>query len=86
MTTSRNQTVKRSVSAVGLSLWLVLSTPQAALAYLDPGTGSVILQGMIALVGVMLTTALMYWRSVKRRLYGVVDMLKRCVSRKHAGQ
>ena len=49
-------------------LWIVTLTsiPDIAAAYLDPGTGSMILQGLIALIGGTLATAAIYWRAVKR--------------------
>lgn len=48
--------------AVGL---LLLGTMQSAHAYLDPGTGSILLQGLIA--GVAATAAYIgiYWRRIK---------------------
>ena len=43
----------------------LLSMPQTAAAYLDPGTGSMLLQGLIALIAGILTTAGIYWRAAK---------------------
>ena len=34
---------------------------ESAYAYLDPGTGSIILQGIIAAIAVGLTTAKLWW-------------------------
>src|SRR5688572_366564 len=58
--------MKKSRSCV--MLWIVTLTaiPDIAAAYLDPGTGSMILQGLIALIGGTLATAAIYWRAVKR--------------------
>jgi len=36
-----------------------------ALAYLDPGTGSLILQGLIAAVAGSLFTIKLYWRNIR---------------------
>jgi hypothetical protein len=46
------------------ALIVLMALPTPALAYLDPGTGSMLLQGLIALIGGILSTAVMYWRSV----------------------
>jgi hypothetical protein len=48
---------------------VILSTaPQTALGYIDPGTGSMLLQGLIALAGGILATIGLYWRSIRRRV------------------
>ena len=53
---------------VGLLMFVVLFAAQPAYAYLDPGTGSFLLQVLIAaLVGVSFTIRL-YWRKVKELL------------------
>jgi len=44
-------------------LWIV-PTPAVAL-YLDPGTAGILLQGLIALVGAVVSTAGIYWRSTR---------------------
>ncbi len=45
-------------------------TPATAHAYVDPGTGSMVLQGVIAgILGVGLTLKL-YWRRIRKRLTG----------------
>jgi hypothetical protein len=36
------------------------------LAYIDPGTGSLIVQGLIAIVAGAGVTARLYWKSIKR--------------------
>lgn len=43
------------------TLLVVPST--AAAQYLDPGTGSMLLQGLIALIGATLLTIGIYWRA-----------------------
>lgn len=43
---------------------LLLVTPPAQ-AYLDPGTGSILLQGLIAAVAAVLTWAGFYWQKLK---------------------
>lgn len=47
-----------------LAVFLVLATPSAH-AYLDPGTGSMILQGIIAGIAVAGLTLKNYWYRVK---------------------
>ena len=49
--------------------------PQTAAAYLDPGTGSMLLQGLIALIGGTLATVGIYWRAAR-------DFLRRLLLRK----
>lgn len=44
------------------SLLCLVSTP--AYAYLDPGTGSIILQGLIATIAVMGLTIKTYWHKI----------------------
>ena len=44
---------------------LVVCSVQPAYAYLDPGTGSLILQGLIAAVAGAMVYAGMYWRRIK---------------------
>jgi len=42
-----------------------LATPATAYAYLDPGTGSILLQGLIAAVAAGLAIGRMYWAKLK---------------------
>jgi len=57
-------------------LWLValwLAMPEPVFAYLDPGTGSMFLQGLIAVIAATLAAASVYWRALRgfvRRLMG----------------
>ena len=51
-------------------LWIV-PTPAVAL-YLDPITGSILLQGLIALIGAVVSTAGIYWRSTRALLHRVL--------------
>lgn len=44
---------------------LCLATPATAYAYLDPGTGSILLQGLIAAVAAGLAIGKMYWAKIK---------------------
>jgi hypothetical protein len=57
---------------VGVALVIALTTP--AYAYLDPGTGSMLLQGLIAVVAGGATLVTMYYQRVK-------DLISRMVSR-----
>ncbi len=53
---------RKVIAGLGMTLLLV-STP--AHAYLDPGTGSMLLQGLIAAVAGVMVTARMYWHKIK---------------------
>ena len=48
-----------SVSTV---LLLFLATPSVCFAYLDPGTGSMILQGLLAAIALAAVTLKDYWQ------------------------
>ncbi len=43
----------------------LLFAAQPAHAYLDPGTGSIILQGLIAAVAAVAVTGKLYWEKLK---------------------
>jgi uncharacterized membrane protein len=49
-----------------LVIWLMVFSisPLPAHAYLDPGTGSVLLQGLIAAFAAVAATAAFYWRKM----------------------
>jgi hypothetical protein len=49
-----------------LVIWLMVfsTTPFPAHAYLDPGTGSVLLQGLIAALAGVAATGVFYWRKM----------------------
>jgi len=59
---------ERRSSSISLSIFvalLILCVPSKAYAYIDPGTGSMILQGLIAgLMGVLFTIKI-YWTRIK---------------------
>lgn len=44
---------------------LMLIAKEAVAQYLDPGFGSILLQGVIAVVGATLATIAIYWRATK---------------------
>jgi hypothetical protein len=48
-----------------LSIILILLTPSPALAYIDPGTGSIIFQGIIAAAAAGAAVMLSYWQRLK---------------------
>lgn len=52
------------VSLAGLAVYLSGITP--AEAYLDPGTGSIIVQGIIGAVAGGLVLMKVYWQKIKR--------------------
>jgi hypothetical protein len=56
-----------------LALVLLIATllaPATAHAYVDPGTGSLALQGIIAAVLGLGLTLKLYWRRIRKRLTG----------------
>jgi hypothetical protein len=48
----------------------ILLAPAPARAYVDPGTGSLALQGIIAAVLGLGLTLKLYWRKIRKRLTG----------------
>ncbi|MCK9553996.1 hypothetical protein [Aquamicrobium sp.] len=68
---SMNQTSK--LISFALALVGALSISDTAYAYLDPGTGSIIVQSIIGSVAATVGIASIYWRKVfdfVRRLFG----------------
>lgn len=55
----------RSVLLVPVLVALLPVT--AAAQYLDPGSGSMLLQGLIALIGGAVVTVGVYWRAIRER-------------------
>lgn len=55
-----------AVSATALTLFAAWASP--AQAYLDPGTGSMILQGIIGAIAGALVMLRIYWAKIKRFL------------------
>jgi len=49
-----------------ISLLLLFSLVPDAHAYLDPGTGSMLLQGLLAFLFAVVSTISIYWRRFKR--------------------
>ena len=52
-----------------LILWacaIVLVTPSIAYAYLDAGTGTMLLQGLVAALAGLAVVVRLYWRKIKR--------------------
>jgi hypothetical protein len=65
------QVLRRKSRILLFSLLLWLACPQRALAYLDPGTGSYVLQLIIAFfVGILYTSKI-----VRRRIFGFIRSL-----------
>jgi hypothetical protein len=68
-----------SKTSCSVCVWLValwLAMPEPVAAYLDPGTGSMLLQGAIAVIAATLAAAGVYWRSARnliRRLMGKIS-------------
>lgn len=58
---------------VPILLLIFYVTP--AYAYLDPGTGSILLQGILSVIASVITTVLLYWKKIK-------VFLKRTLSKK----
>ncbi len=55
----------RSVAAGALAFALLLAAPRDAAAYIDPGTGSLILQGLIGAFAIAAVTLRGYWYRIK---------------------
>jgi hypothetical protein len=49
-------------------LILALMTPSKAYAYLDPGTGSIILQAILGFIAAAITSISIYWTKFKSLL------------------
>ena len=56
--------IARSRYCRALLFFVLGFVPLPAFAYLDPGTGSMLLQGLIALIGGIVSTVALYWRTV----------------------
>ena len=50
--------------SVLLALCLFVSAPQPALAYIDPGTGSMLIQVTIGAIAAGLTLIKLYWKKI----------------------
>lgn len=59
-----------SVTRFFLALVVVLLVPAAAAAYVDPGSGSLVFQGIIAAVLGAGVAIRLFWRRIKARLTG----------------
>ena len=63
----------RSLQFVTLSLFLLFALPGTAHAYLDPGTGSMLVQSLLAAIAAALVFGRNLWRSLTgafKRLVG----------------
>lgn len=66
---------------IGLILAGLLLPTSSAHAYIDPGTGSMLLQGLIAAVAAGLLTFKLWWRKLK----GLLDRRRDAASRSTEG-
>jgi hypothetical protein len=57
--------VKQYSFIMMIAATFVLMSPGAAFAYLDPGTGSMILQGIIGGLAAVAVAGKIYWRRIK---------------------
>ena len=48
-----------------LIIWILVFLPLPAYAYLDPGSGSIILQAILGFLAAVLATASYYWTKLK---------------------
>ena len=69
----RERRVRRCAIGVGMVAF-VYTAP--ALAYLDPGTGSIILQGVLASIAVAAAAGGMFWHRLKTRLTSLLTRKK----------
>lgn len=53
-----------------------------ALAYLDPGTGSIILQAIIAAIATAGATITFYWRKIKNKIKNIFSKKNKDLSEK----
>jgi hypothetical protein len=58
----------RRVAMAVFALFLVLSTP--AYAYLDPGTGSVLMQALLAGIAIVSAAVAAFWSRIRRLFSG----------------
>jgi len=65
--------VRRNLRGVLFFLGLVLFFPATAFAYLDPGTGSMIVQGILAAVAAVGVSAGIFWKKLKGLFGGHKD-------------
>ncbi len=66
---------KKTIAFVAMTATIVLLFPKPAHAYLDPGTGSYLLQLLIAGVLASLFAVKLFWKQVK-------TFLKKCIGKK----
>lgn len=64
---------RKPIASMLVFLGASLTYAAPAFAYLDPGTGSIILQGIIATVAGMLVAGRLYWQRVKMFFAGLVS-------------
>ena len=50
--------------SIALALCLLVSAPEPLLAYLDPGTGSMLVQVTIGAIAAGLTLGKLYWKKI----------------------
>ena len=58
---------RKLIMSIGLGL-IILATAMPAHAYIDPGTGSAILQGILAALAAIALTAKLYWHRLLKLL------------------
>jgi hypothetical protein len=56
--------------SIGLTVIILVLLTRPAYAYIDPGTGSMLLQGLIAAVAAAAVAIKLYWQKVKTFLFG----------------
>ena len=54
------------ISIISLSFAYFLCGTSTANAYLDPGTGSIILQGILAFIASTAATIIVFWANIKK--------------------
>lgn len=60
--------MRKGMTYFGWVLLLFWTVPVEAHAYLDPGTGGAILQGVLAAVGAAIVALKLYWHKILRVL------------------
>ena len=57
--------LKKRLPRISFIIFFILSNPVTAFAYLDPGTGSMIVQGILAAVAAVGVSAGIFWKKLK---------------------
>ena len=71
-----------NISIIFLSFAYLLCSESTANAYLDPGTGSIILQGILAFIAGIAATITVFWENVKKFIKNFFEAVKKVIKSK----